>query len=337
MGFGVQQLTQEGRNAVADLATRYQLTPAAVEHMLVAVNNGAGAMAQFNCPELGGSGQWMRGGMTMVGDMFNHNLKATVDNLCNELSNLLASTSVFVAPAAGGISGSGHWWPAGLGNPISSGSQNNSRYAVFADRLAVDRGGKVTVYDTSGHQIGGVSQQQGGSNSMTFSSQLGTVSVDSLPVVAMAGESESAKPAEPARAESGAESENESAAESGTESGTDLKADSGAEPETASITVSETESPAPAEFESAQNQSAQPTVNVTASEATSHASSPAAASNPSGNLSNTTAGPASGASSGAASGTEALALIEKLAQLHGAGILDDEEFSAKKRELLARI
>ena len=47
-------------------------------------------MAQFTHPELGGSGQWMQGGMTMVGDMFNNALKAQVDGLCAELSRFLA-------------------------------------------------------------------------------------------------------------------------------------------------------------------------------------------------------------------------------------------------------
>jgi hypothetical protein len=39
-------------------------------------------------PEPGG--QWMRGGMTMVGDMFNYGLKSKVDGLCSELSQLLS-------------------------------------------------------------------------------------------------------------------------------------------------------------------------------------------------------------------------------------------------------
>ena len=38
----------------------------------------------------------MRGGMTMVGDMFNYGLKAKVDGLCSELSQILA-TQPFVA------------------------------------------------------------------------------------------------------------------------------------------------------------------------------------------------------------------------------------------------
>lgn len=182
----MQQLTQAGQNIVSNLASRYQLSQDAVIHMLVAVNNGGGSMAQFNCPELGGSGQWMQGGMTMVGDMFNHGLKATVDNLCNELSAALANNQVFpVIPA--GSPGSNQWWPGDLGQPFSSGAQNNIRYAIFPQRLAVENNGQVTVYDTLDHQIGGVSQQQGGDTSLSFSSQYGTISVASLPVVSGPG------------------------------------------------------------------------------------------------------------------------------------------------------
>ena len=96
-----QQLTPAGQNLVDDLSRRYGLSPDAVLTMLVAVNAGGGSMAQFWCGELGGGGQWMRGGMTMVGDMFNHGLKNTVDNLCNELSNALATTQLFPPAPAG--------------------------------------------------------------------------------------------------------------------------------------------------------------------------------------------------------------------------------------------
>lgn len=182
----MQQLTAAGQNLVNDIANRYHLSQDAVIHMLIAVNNGGGAMAQFNCPELGGSGQWMRGGMTMVGDMFNHGLKMTVDNLCNELSQALASTQIF-PPAPAGYRNSNQWWPTELGAPFSSGAQNNIRYAVFPQRLAVEINDQVTVYDTLDHNIGGVSQQQGGDTSLTFSSQYGTVSVSSLPIVSGPG------------------------------------------------------------------------------------------------------------------------------------------------------
>ncbi len=139
-------------------------------------------MAQFSCPELG-SGQWMRGGMTMVGDMFNHGLKNTVNNLCDELSNALANNQMF--PAVKNAGGGNNWWPGDFGSPSSSGSQNNVRYAFFpqAHRLAVERNGEVSVFDTLNHNISGVSQQQGGNTSLTFSSQFGTISTLSLPLI----------------------------------------------------------------------------------------------------------------------------------------------------------
>ena len=65
------ELTPDGQRIVIDLAQRYGFSPDAVTHLLIAVVNGNGAMAQFSHPEFGGSGQWMRGGMTMLGDMFN--------------------------------------------------------------------------------------------------------------------------------------------------------------------------------------------------------------------------------------------------------------------------
>lgn len=268
----MQTLSPAGQNAVSDLSYRYNLSPAAVEHMLIAVNNGAGSMAQFNCPELGGSGQWMRGGMIMVGDMFNYGLKSTVDNLCNELSNLLASTQVFpVVPA--GTPGSNQWWPMDLGAPFSSGGQNNTRYAVFAGRLAVEVNGQVTVYDTLDHQIGGVSQQQGGDSSLTFSSQYGTISVNSLPVISGVG---SAPP-----------------------------------PQNNNFLAPEPmpqEPPAPAAYQDNNAVSQAPTAN-----------------------------PSVDNSAAPADSAQLLALIEKLAQLHGAGVLSDDEFNRKKQELLARL
>ena len=56
-----------------------------------------------------------------------------------------------------------NWYPSELGNPSSSGSQNNIRYGYFPQtrRLAIDYNGSVTIYDTLDHNIGGVSQQIG--------------------------------------------------------------------------------------------------------------------------------------------------------------------------------
>lgn len=188
----MQTFTDHGQNAINNLAQRYGVSSDAVIHLLYAVMNGNGTMAQFNHPELGGGGQWMQGGMTMVGDMFNYGLKAKVDGLCSELSQLLSSQqpAVFMPvsnPAS--FQGSRNWWPDELGIASTTGGQNNTRYAWFPStrRLAVDINGQVTVYDTLDHQIGGVSQQQGSNTSLSFSSQYGTVQVEQLPVVSVNG------------------------------------------------------------------------------------------------------------------------------------------------------
>ena len=181
-------VTPEAANAIADIAQRHGLSREAVLAMLFALHTGGGTMAQFDIPELGGSGQWMRGGMTMVGNMFDNALKARVDALCNDLAQLLATTAVFPASAqdsghAGAGFTSGNWWPADLGVPSAAGGQNEARYAVFPStrRLAIQIHGATRVFDTGEHQIGGIQQQQGGGyGSVTFTSQLGTFDVSSL-------------------------------------------------------------------------------------------------------------------------------------------------------------
>ena len=85
------QLTSEGQQKVTELAQRYGVSTEAVVTLLQALMYGHGTMAQFDHRELGGPGQWMPGGMVMVGDMFNHALKAMVDGLCTELAALLAA------------------------------------------------------------------------------------------------------------------------------------------------------------------------------------------------------------------------------------------------------
>jgi hypothetical protein len=204
----MHKLTADGQRIVNDIAMRYGLSSQAVEMMLDAVANGGGRMAQFNISELGGGGQWMQGGMTMVGDMFNHGLKMTVDNLCAELSTLYFNQPFAPQPQAhqgsqhGNVSlfvpgsGQSNWWPQDLGQPSSSGSQNNMRYAYFphVSRLAIDAGGTVAVYDTLNHQIGGFSQQQSYDGSITLSSQFGMVQLSSLPRVDLQNPLASAPP-----------------------------------------------------------------------------------------------------------------------------------------------
>ena len=183
----MQELTREGRALVDDLARRHGLSPDAVATFLRALVIGQGRMAQFDHPALGGMGQWAPGGMVMVGDMFNHALKAKVDALGHELAAALRQGGLVEAPAGwqAQSQGGGAWWPAELGAPASTGAQNETAYAFFpaTRRLAVLRQGRVTVYDTADHRIGGFSQQQAGMSSFGFTSQHGPVALSALKVV----------------------------------------------------------------------------------------------------------------------------------------------------------
>jgi len=268
----------EAENAIADIAQRHGLSREAVLAMLFALHVGGGTMAQFSIPELGGSGQWMQGGMTMVGgNMFDNALKARVDALCSELAQLLATTSVFPPSTFT----SANWWPANLGVPSAAGGQNNVRYAIFPStrRLAIQINGVTKVFDTGEHHIGGVQQQQqgGGYGSVSFTSQFGTFDVSSL-------------------------------AELGTQR------------------VAETPAAAPSPKHQSQYQSDRPA----AQHQSQYQSGPAPQFAPQTQAPE----PVSGASGDA----EAIvAAIESLAGLHQRGILSDEEFAAKKAELLGRL
>jgi hypothetical protein len=124
----------------------------AVAHARAALERGNGTMAQFSHPELGGSGQWMPG-MVMIGDAFNQPLKARVLALFSDLASLQAPQAPTSMDTA--------WWPEALGKPSQAGGQNALAYAHFpnAHCLAVRRGETITLYDTSGHTITGISAQ----------------------------------------------------------------------------------------------------------------------------------------------------------------------------------
>ncbi len=297
------ELTEQGRRIVNDLASRHGFSPDAVQHMIVAVLNGNGSMAQFSHPEFAGSGQWMQGGMIMIGDMFNNNLKGRIESLCTNISNILQQEGLSLQNGSfqsqrqsgndsqeqttGGVRGnsslfvpdpSQNWWPQELGTPSATGSQNQTKYAYFANaaRLAVKTGASVWVYETMDHQIGGFSQQQGSGGSITFSSQYGTVNLSSLRVVMRDGL-----------------------------------------PVVASSPVVMA--------------GGSPTIPVEPSFATPISSE---------NVKPSSLGPFPAASSDAqvgTSGLDILAAIERLGELKTKGVLTDEEFSEKKKELLLRL
>lgn len=184
----MKALTKEGDGKIEDIAARYSLSKDSVLSLLEAVVNGNAMMAQFNVPELGGSGQWMKGGMTMVGDMFNRSLKITVDQLCTELANLVSTEIIFDVSGSKPkkeITEADKPWPAIFGKPTTSGSQNNFRYAYFAPvrRLVIESNGNRAIYDTKHHEVFGVSQQQGAQQSFVITSQDGPIDLSSLSLI----------------------------------------------------------------------------------------------------------------------------------------------------------
>ncbi|MEQ9410072.1 MAG: SHOCT domain-containing protein [Fuerstiella sp.] len=310
-------LSDAGVQLVQTLSQRHGVSTDAVTHMLIAVQNGNGSMAQFNHPEFGGSGQWMRGGMTMVSDLFNNQLKYRVDSICSDIASELAhhQSTPFQGSfqsqsqngsnsqmQAGGAIGTGNslfmpdpeanWWPQELGSPNALGSQNQVRYAYFANshRLAVKTGSDVWVYDTQNHQIGGFSQQQGTGGSITFTSQFGVVNLATLPVVSRNGVPVTPAPPVPSQQPSVVV---------------------GANPQPSAQDSPPAVEPAAAE------------PPVTASAA---AQSPGPAS----------PGPAS-PGSGSSDPDHIMATLERLGALRDKGYVSDEEFATKKAELLKRL
>jgi hypothetical protein len=235
----IQPSPSPDQNALRDIGARHGFGLGATASMLDALIAGGGGMAQFSHPEFGGAGQWMRGGMTMVSDMFDSQLRSRVDALCRDLATLVAHQTGSTqgggfqsqhqggrdrwqlqdrirAGAAGdeprrhaesgedlpvSASSGRRWWPASLGAPDSVGAQNGTAYAYFAQarRLAIFAGGRVTVHDTLDHRIDGFSQQQPDRDEPNFRSQHGDVDVSTLPVVSSS--------AEPARSSSHGETE----------------------------------------------------------------------------------------------------------------------------------
>jgi hypothetical protein len=275
--------TEEASRAISEIAGRHGFGEGAGLAMAEALAASGGSMAQFHHPDLGGMGQWSRGGMLMIGDMFNNNLKARVGALADDLADAMAQGAIAARRPAYGeaSSGFGQWWPEELGSPSSTGAQNGQRYAVFpaGRRLAVERDGRVVLYDTGDHGIGGASQQQGGASTLSFSTDRGSIGVEDLREV---GAAHSASPEpEPARTQPAPDWA--------------TPAPTAETPRDAAVPPADPYAPKPRE---------------------TFSSSPA---------------------SSGAEGADPVELIRKLAALKDAGVLTEQEFQAKKTELLARI
>lgn len=315
-------LTDHGTQVRDDLAQRYDVSGQAVEQMMAAVLRGGGTQAQFDIPELGGMGQWSWGGMTMVGDMFNTGLQATVSGLCGDIAQAASTGALFhkAAPARSwqgqaqsqgtglgghmGLGMSSGWWPDELGQPSSLGSQNDLSYAIFPDkqRLAVNLAGRVTVYDTGPHEIGGISQQQSGLGSWVFASQYGNVDLSRLKVV---------PPADRDDVDEGAPEDGEVTVRAGAVPDVAVEA-----PMKAGVEES-VAAPSPEPVAEPAKTAAETQVEDTPREA-----SPVTTPSPKGL---------------AQTADEIIAALEKLGSLRDIGILTDDEFAAKKADLLSRL
>jgi len=164
---------------IDQLAAKHAVSAAAVANLADAIERGGGSLAQFNHPELGGTGQWMRGGMLMIDDMFNDRLKARVAALCIDVADAVGKVP---APEATTRSTSTNWWPAEFGVPSTVGAQNAMRYAFFpaSKRLLIDDNGQMSTYETGEHVIVGVSQQQSRAQSLAFATVKGALDLASL-------------------------------------------------------------------------------------------------------------------------------------------------------------
>jgi len=166
------------------LSAKYNVSLSAVKTLVEALQRGNCQAAQFNHPELGGMGQWMPN-MVMVGDMFNHQLKATVDQLCRELVEFACNDAPSSAKAASSsqTSTTSWWQKAGITTVDTQGEQNTIAYAYSRaqHRLAIKQGERVTVYDTSGYVITGISQQQSSQHThIVIHTQQGNITPDDL-------------------------------------------------------------------------------------------------------------------------------------------------------------
>jgi hypothetical protein len=70
------------------MVKKHSVSLTAVQVVLAALRNGGGRMARFSHADFGGMSQWSPG-MSMVGDMFNTQLKAKLDALCTDIASHL--------------------------------------------------------------------------------------------------------------------------------------------------------------------------------------------------------------------------------------------------------
>jgi hypothetical protein len=140
----MRPLSPAGEHVINEIARRHGFSVDATRSMLEAISHGNGAMAQFDHPEFAGPGQWMRGGMTMVSDMFNNGLKSRIDALCSDLAKVTASepdlprSGSFQSQSQGGARGGAEPQVShsGTARALSTGGAELGDASVFVPPLA---------------------------------------------------------------------------------------------------------------------------------------------------------------------------------------------------------
>jgi hypothetical protein len=168
------------RKDLKEIAIKYNLSLGAVIMLFNGLQNTQGRQVQFNHPELGGMGQW-QSGMIMIGDMFNHALKAKINELCQELA-LIVKKEQKSTPKKSVIKN----FNAIYGTPALTGIQNDLRYAYYPakDIFIIEQYGRLEKYSTRGYQITGISQQQNYfSQDLIIQTDQGNITLSMLPKI----------------------------------------------------------------------------------------------------------------------------------------------------------
>lgn len=166
---------------LAAIAQEFKVQESTVSQLLEGLHRNGGRQVQFNIAELGGMGQWQAGGMVMVGDMFNNELKAKVDKLCRALVELPVETENETFVPIQSAVGSKRF-------ASIKGSQNGISYAYYQaeDILEITDENGLKKYDTKGYLLTGVQQSQSNdARKLSFSYAGGSVEVEDLKEVSI--------------------------------------------------------------------------------------------------------------------------------------------------------
>ena len=155
----MQQLTDEGRRIVDDVARRHGFSSDAVTSMLISVWLGMATRRSSTIRSSAASANGRKGGMTMIGDMFNNNLKGRVASLCQELAGLIQNQPMFAVPAQSQSQSQGGGWQGQSGGSFQQQGSGGGGFggvkpvrAQRAERQMVASGSGISRIDGRAEQ-----------------------------------------------------------------------------------------------------------------------------------------------------------------------------------------